>query len=433
VNGTSRRYPALPVSTVKQPGTSRAHHPDEEALRILFVCQNDFAAPSEKQVLGFAQQLTRRGHQVMVSIAGDLDTAEREGALAVSGLIVHRHQFRRGRLRADDLDVARRFRPSLVHAWNSRVSTVAAARTICRATGAPLFVHFEDDEWRLPDHPPGESLRRRVGHLGRRLLSNVDPSVWWHSTWRSRRYVARRAIALDALTPALAEEVKRRMGRACRVVLPVTPEPISMPQPTEAPELGAGPPVLLITGTIWPVYLPDFMLAFQAIAELQRRGRQLRLVHAGRVLPRWRPEDLTAQAGMSPGSATFLGYLPFAAIPALLCRADLLLQPGPPSEFNRLRLPSKLQAYLESGTPTITFGVGFGELLEDRVEVSKTHSGDPGELADRIAELLDDDVLRATLARGGPHAAHRLFDPDANTLSLLAHYREGLRCGTARR
>ena len=395
-------------------------------LRILFVCQNDFGAPSEKQVLGFAQELCRRGHPVMVSLAGELETAEREGATAVPGLRVHRHQFVRGRLRAEDLAAARSFAPSLIHAWNSRVSTIAAARAICRATEAPLFVHFEDDEWELPAHPPGEPLKRRVGHLGRRALSNLDPSVWWHSTWRSRRAVVRHAVGLDALTPALAAEVTARMGRECSVVLPVTPRAAGPSEHSEPPDLGDGPPVVLITGTIWPVYLPDFDVGFRAIAELQRREIPVRLVHAGRILPRWTGDELATSCGMAPGSATFLGYLPYGAIPKLLQRADVLLQPGPPSEFNRLRLPSKLQAYLESGTPTVSFGIGFGELLEDRVEVLKTHTGDPSELADRLAELLGDPQLRATLAAGGPAAAARLFDPVANVDALLDVYRAGL-------
>ena len=395
-------------------------------LRILFVCQNDFGAPSEKQVLGLAQELCRRGHPVMVSLAGELESAEREGATAVAGLTIHRHQFVRGRLRSTDLEAARAFEPSLVHAWNSRVPTIAAARSIGRAAGAPLFVHFEDDEWELPAHAPGEPLKRRIGHLGRRALSNVDPSVWWHSTWRSRRAVARHAVGLDALTPALAAEVTSRMGRDCTVVLPVTPRPTGPPQSAEPPDLGDGPPVVLITGTIWPVYLPDFMVGFRAIAELQRRRLPIRLVHAGKILPRWTGEELAVSAGMEPGSARFLGYLPYGAIPPLLRRADILLQPGPPSEFNRLRLPSKLQAYLESGTPTVSFGVGFGEMLEDRTEILKTHTGDPGELADRLAELLGDADLRAQLARGGPAAAARLFDPVANVDALLDFYRAGL-------
>jgi glycosyltransferase involved in cell wall biosynthesis len=400
-----------------------------DQLRVLFVCQNDFGAPSEKQVLAFARELVRQGHAVLISFAGEPESIEREGADGMPGLEAHCHAFVRGRLRPGDVEVARRFAPTLVHVWNSRVPTVAAARALCRATGAPLFVHFEDDEWRVPAHPPGELWLRRVAHIGRRVLSRLDPSLWWHSTGFSRRYVARHAAGFDALTPTLAREVERRLGRECAVVLPVTLEPSSggfaEPAPSP-PELSGARPVLLITGTIWPVYLPDFMLGFRAIAELQRRGRELRLVHAGRILPRFDPRALVSEAGMALDSATFLGYLPYDRMPALLRGADVLLQPGPPSEFNRLRLPSKLQAYLESGTPTITFGVGFGELLEDRVEVLKTYTADPGELADRIIELLDDGSLRATLADHGPLAARRLFDPVANSDALLEVYRRGL-------
>jgi glycosyltransferase involved in cell wall biosynthesis len=415
-------------------------------LRVLFVCQNDFGAPSEKQVLAFAKELAGRGHQVLISFAGDPESAEQEGATGVPGLAVHCHAFFRGRLRAEDVEVARAFAPTLVHVWNSRPPTVEAARAICRATGAPLFAHFEDDEWRVPPHPPGELWARKLAHLGRRWLSPAMPSLWWHSTAFSRRWVARHAVGLEALTPTLAREVKARLGRGCEVVLPVTLQAREVPDssgagPGPAAPTGDPPPpwdpepagaVLLITGTIWPVYLPDFMLGFRAVAELQRRGRAVRLVHAGRILPRFDPQALAAEAGIKPGTASFLGYLPYDRIPGMLRAADVLLQPGPPSEFNRLRLPSKLQAYLESGTPTVTFGVGFGELLEDRVEVLKTHADSSDELADRIAEVLDNSELRATLSGGGPQAAARLFDRVTNTDALLAVYRRGLAVAQAR-
>lgn len=422
-------------------------------LRILFVCQNDFGAPSEKQVLGFAQQLCRRGHPVMVMFAGEAESAEREGATRVPGLEPHLYALRPGgRLRRQDKEAARRFKPSLVHAWNCRPPTIAAALAVCDATGAPLFVHFEDDEWEAPRLPGFEPLRRRLTHQARRLLSVIDPSLWWHSTWLSRSLASRHAIAFDALTPALAREVDVRLRRPCAVVLPVTPEPLP-PAPrsaaaTGSPERAAdeqlepvevepvervepvglepGPPVVLITGTIWPVYLDDFNIGFGAIAELQRRGREVRLVHAGRILPRWSGEELAVAAGVAPGSSTWLGYLPYAQIPPLLEQADILLQPGAPSEFNRLRLPAKLQGYLGSGRPVITFAAGFGELLEDRVEVLKTQTDSPLELAERIEELLDDGALRRRIAEGGPQAARRLFDPTRNTDALLAHYQAAL-------
>ena len=126
------------------------------------------------------------------------------------------------------------------------------------------------------------------------------------------------------------------------------------------------------------------------------------------------------------GDEILLGHVALPDLGATLRSATALLQPGPPSRFNRLRLPAKLTLYLRSGVPTITFAGGVGELLVDREEVLMTYTDDPEELADRIVELVADADLRQRLARGGPLAAKRLFDAATNTDALLAYYRSAL-------
>lgn len=401
-------------------------------MRVLFVCQDDFSAPTEKQVLGFAEELTRRGHEVMVSIARDLSTAAREGADGVPRLTVQRHEFVGPRLRGGSVGAVKSFQPTLIHAFLSRVPVVAAAAGFAKATDAPVFVHFGDDEWRLPPGLPGESLYYRAGRLGRRVVSRAHPPSWPHSTPRSLGWVERNARALDALTPALASEVSSRLGRDCTVVLPAMPriEP-SEGGLTPAPirkRLPAGP-IALFTGSILREYLSDVLLGMRAIAEVQARGQQLSFVHAGAIHRRIDPGRLAAEAGLRDGTAHFLGYLPLRTMPSLLAAASILLQPGAPTDFNRLRLPAKLQLYLASGRPTVTFATGFGELLADRREVLKTHTDAPAELADRLIELLTDQELAGMLSRNGPVAAERLFDPVRNTDALVAHYRAGLASG----
>jgi len=103
----------------------------------------------------------------------------------------------------------------------------------------------------------------------------------------------------------------------------------------------------------------------------------------------------------------------------------VLVQPGRPTEFNRLRLPSKLQAYLASGRPTVTYATGLEELLTDREEVLFTRTGDPAELSARLGDVLTDEALRARLEYGGPRAAKRLFDADANAARIAEHFRAG--------
>lgn len=402
---------------------------DDEQLRILLVGGSDLHSPDEKQFLTFARHLVDRGHLVLFALrAGSPDYGREEAIELPSGLRLHEYRLVGRRLRRIDVEAGRRFEPSLIHALYPRGTVLAACAHWSRVTAAPMLAHIADDEWGLANGPAGGSARERFERRARRVVGRAWPWVWPYSTPAWLRYVAQRARSFDALTPALAREVNRRFGRECAVVLPAF-ELAGQTSAALAPGLEAmfaDRPMALYTGAVGAVHEPDVRLGLRALAEVQRRGHAIGFLHAGAIDERRHPLRLAAEEGLEPGTATTAGYVPMDAIPSLLGRAAVLLQPGAPSEFNRLRLPSKLQAYLASGSPTVTFAVGFGELLEDRREVLKTYTADPGELADRIVEVLQDGALRARLAVGGPEAARRLFDPVANTDALEAHYRAAL-------
>ncbi len=374
-------------------------------------------------MMGYAQLLARRGHRVLLALGGSLERSQREGLEITPGIELTEYRFAGRRLREQDRRVAIGFEPSVIHAVNSRVPTAAAASEYASITRAPVFVHFEDNEWSAWQGVPGESLYYRIGRHVRRIESVVHPTSWPHSTGRTRRWVRQRAAALDALTPELSAEVSRRIERDCTTLFPVSPivangDAVAFEVPPQLTDL----PLAVVTGTIYPFSLDDTLQGLRAVAEVQRRGHALAYLHPGNVHARIDPVALATDAGLASGTFAFPGLVPYANVPSLLERADVLLQPGGPTEFNRLRLPSKLQAYLASGTPTITFAAGFGELLADREEVLKIHTIDPRELADRIEEVLTDATLRATLASGGRRAADRLFDRERNTDALVEHY-----------
>jgi glycosyltransferase involved in cell wall biosynthesis len=394
-----------------------------EPLRVLIVCQGDLAGASEKQALGFAEQLAQSGHEVMLSLRGDPATAAREGAGGVPGLTVRFHAFRGPRLRREDIDAARAFAPQLVHSFNARHVTLTAARAYADATNTPVCCHWEDDEWSIRGGYGRRSLPRRVARLGRRVLAPLAPGQGVFVTPRSLAWVRSNAAGHDALTPALAVRVQELFGRDCAVVLPITPDTTTTADPPALPAAVDGRTLVGLTGEIHPGSVEDLELALNAVAQLQRHGRDVALVHAGKVLPRFDADQIARDAGVAPGTAVFLGYLPFAQIPPLLERLDILVQPGRPSDYNRLRLPSKMQAYLLSGTPTVTFAVGFAELLADGDEVLKLHGFDPAELAERLERIIADPDLTARLATGARAAAERLFDRERNGDALVAHYR----------
>lgn len=398
---------------------------EQPPLRVLLVGGSNLNSPDEKQFLEFALQLAARGHQILFALrAGAPDYGREETVDLPRGVSLADYRLRGRRVRPQDEETVRSFAPTLIHALYPRGTVLAACAHFSRVTGAPIAVHFGDDEWGLLAGPPAHSLRERAELAARRLAGRVHPWVWPYSTPRWLAFAARRAASLDALTPALAEEVRRRMGRECAVILPAySSGPVGQgEEPDPVPKLPAGA-TALYTGAIGAVHEADMRLGLRALAEVQRRGHVINFVHAGPVNERRHPLRLATEEGLAPRTASVIGYVPARELPALLRRASVLLQPGAPTEFNRLRLPSKLQAYLASGTPTVTFAIGFGELLDDRREVLKTYTAEPGELADRVVEALEDERLRARLAAGGPAAARRLFDPVANTERLEAHYR----------
>lgn len=401
-----------------------------DPLRVLIVCQGDLAGASQKQALWFGRELARTGHAVLLSLHGDPESAAREDALSIDGLEVRFHGFRGRTLRRSDLAAARAFAPTLVHAFNARVPAATAARAYVRATGAPVFVHWEDDEFGIRDRVNTPSVVRRIASHGRNVACVVYPPAGPHVT-RATIDWARASAGHDALTPALATWVREELRRPCRVVLPIAPH-VRDPLPVPSGRLRylRGRQILLVTGRVHGGSVKDIELGLEATALLRERGHDAVFVHAGHVHPRFDVGVMVEAAGLTPTDARFLGYLPFSAIPPLLREADVLLQPGAPSRFNRLRLPSKMQAYLTSGVPTITFAVGFAELLEDGTEVVKLHTHEANELAAAITSILQDSALKDQLAEGARRAALRLFDPVANGAELVEHFRVGLRAVT---
>ena len=404
-------------------------------VRVLFVASGDLSMASTKHAYWFAEQLAARGHETMLALDGDSCTLRDEQIRPRPGVQFVFHRFFGPVLDRGALAAATRFRPTLIHAWNPQVPTLAAARAYRNVTPVPLFVHWEDDDWTMRQGMDGRPPHRIVGHMLRRAVGYVLPA---HGPRASNaagiRWILREAAAFDALTPALAQEVQARLGRPCSVVLPVTPEEAERPHQevsaVDFPEAAQGATTVTYTGTIGPSTIQDLTIALAAIATLQLAGRNVAFVHAGVIAPRYDVPALVRASGIAPQTVTFLGHLPFIQVPALLARSDILIQPGPPTRFNRLRLPSKLQAYVASGTPTVTFATGFGALLQERSEVLKVHTADPAELANRLEEIMDSPELARALGKGGRAAAARLFNGESNTDTLLDHYRSGVSART---
>ena len=149
-------------------------------------------------------------------------------------------------------------------------------------------------------------------------------------------------------------------------------------------------------------------------------------------MPRFDLDRIAVESGLSKDSFVSLGYVPGPTVPALLRRCRVLVQPGRANDYNRLRLPAKVHTYLESGVPTITFAVGFGEFLTDGVDALKLYGYDAEELAMAIRRVIESPDLASRLGEGGRRRALEIFDPVANVAALLNCYEDARSSALAR-
>jgi len=394
-------------------------------MRVLLVCLGDFQAPpGARQILLLARSLHDGGHECLLLVEGDPATVRLVGGGA-GGVDLGGYRFAGPVLSRATVARARAFRPDVIHCYEPRTAPLSAALELARRTGAPLCVRFADDDELLFREAGGTGWRRRVGRPALLAAGTLLPNRWPYKHPLHHRRMLARATGYDAITPALAAEVSRRYGVHCRGILPAVPAP-----PPAAPDPGlreryglqAQAPIVLYTGSVFRPHYPDFKLLLRAFGDLVEDHPDALLVHTGRFADRYDENSMRAAAGAGGDRLRFLGFLQeLEDLNALMAEAAVLVQPGAPSDFNRLRLPAKVHDYLLAGRPTVTFAVGFGELLEDRGDAVLTRTADPGELAAAIGWVLDDRRRADVMAAAGRRRALELFAPDvavAQTLDL---------------
>lgn len=397
-------------------------------MKILLVCLADFTAPGARQTLRLAQALTAAGQECMVLIEGEIESvrfdADRELEVPVD-----RYDFvgplvdRRTRALVD------RFGPDVVHCYEPRTAPLSASLQISRRTGAALCVRFADDDEALAREAGGTGLKGQLGRPAMLAAGTLFPRRWPYKHPLLYRRMVHRGSGFDAIVPTLAAAVEARYGVRCESILPaIQSARTPRPSPGLRERLGLRPgPLVVYTGSVFRAQYPDLELLLRAFAHLSERVPDAQLVHTGRIAPRYPLEQLRALTGAGGDRVHFLGFLEdYADVEGLLAEAAALVQPGPPSDFNRLRLPAKVHDYLLSGRPTVSFGVGFGELLEDRRDAVLTHSDSEEELAAAIEWVLADRDRAEAVGRNGRARALELFDPKSVAEQTIDYYERAL-------
>ena len=171
---------------------------------------------------------------------------------------------------------------------------------------------------------------------------------------------------------------------------------------------------LVFVGRI--VELKGLGVLFEALRRLVPDRPELTLTVVGDGPDRATLQERAESMGLGP-QVDFVGSKSQAEVAELLSRADVFVLPS----FAE-GVPVVIMEALGAGLPVVaSFVGGIAELVEDGINGFLVRPGDPGQLADRIASLVDDPGLRTRLGTAGRHTVALEFDSvvEASRLASL--------------
>ena len=319
-------------------------------MRVLLVSHCDFKGNSAFHVYGVADALARRGYEPTVCVPEN-----REGVTEIgtpSFPVLNYDEVEVGNQGASRFD--------LVHAWTPR-ELVRQITSRVASTTTPYVVHLEDNESVVTSDDVGLS----VDDLSSLPQPLIDRLI---GRWRSHPVRAREFLEGAAGVTVIVEPLLefRPEGVPSAVVWPGFDERLmhsSVSRDETRRSLNVGPETLLIfyPGNIHPSNVGEVESLYLAVVLLRRSGVDARLVKTG-----WNMAPLSGLDGIDLSDGVVdLGFVERQRIGDLLAAADVLVQPGGPSDFNDYRFPSKLPEFLASGKPVVMPRTNLGLHLED--------------------------------------------------------------------
>lgn len=369
-------------------------------LRIALMLETDGPGGAETVLLQLAEELRRRGHDVMpvgpASGCGWLG-----GEFAARGFAPRTYVLRR------PLD------------WGCVTSLTALMHS-----HRTQVVHSH--EFTMAVY--GAVAARRVGA---RHVITMHGGRYYAEAWRRRaalRWAMAHSAATTAVSGATAADLRRTLGVSDEAVR-VVPNGIEMRRGRREAlrlELGLRGDELLIVaiGNLYPV--KGHAILLRALAELEEQGGApaWRLAIAGRGEEEPRLRDMAADAGIA-SRVHLLGFRGDA--PDILAAGDLFVMPSL-SEG----LPLALVEAMATGLPIIASDVGgIPEVVARDTEAVLVPAASPPALAAAMRVLLGDADRRAVLGAAAQRRAYRDFSVATMATAYEALYR-ATRLGAAR-
>ena len=132
-------------------------------------------------------------------------------------------------------------------------------------------------------------------------------------------------------------------------------------------------------------------------------------------------EALTLELGLG-GMVRFTGFLTGNDLLVAMSRFDVGVCPDPKNSYNDKCTMNKVLEYMALGIPVVQFDLEEGRRSAEGASIYAGTQNDPEELAERMADLLDDPVLRARLGNEGRNRMHHELEWKHQVPKLIKAY-----------
>jgi glycosyltransferase involved in cell wall biosynthesis len=381
-------------------------------VRVLFLHFGKLNVNSVIQAFQLGEELTAAGVEVTLCGKGPVARVAEVGEPSFECIAY------------EDLDrklrsMGREPRETMICAWTPREIVRRATERAVTALGCPYVVHLEDNEEHLLSSAlriPYEELRR----LPAGRLDELCGEDFIHPSHYPR--LVEGAAGVTVITEELNEfNFARRPHHLARPGVDTERFRPDLEPAVTREELGLRPDdfVLVYHGIGHWANLRELFSLYLAVKLLQRRGRRVRLVRLGSTKPGGvDPRTFQALRDGEPD----LGDVPWREIPGYLALADAFVQPGPPNDFNRYRLPSTLPEFLAMGRPVVLPDCNLANDLSEGENALFLRRGDALEIAARIEQLLADRQLAQRLGSGARQFAIDRLSWPRNAAALADFY-----------
>jgi glycosyltransferase involved in cell wall biosynthesis/SAM-dependent methyltransferase len=381
-------------------------------MNVLLIAASEFAGNSALHTLSVARFMQARGIECSVSYRSDHNNV-RPGGDWPFRICDHLETMHNGVLFPDGRG------PDLIHAWTPREHVRKLTACMVDRYGCPYIVHLEDNEEVIVADTLGRFSYGELARLPPRITDRVISPYLSHP--KRYRGFLESAAAVTALIDKLMKF--KPEGLPGTVFWPGFEEAILTARGTrESFGLPEDDALLVYNGNIHLSNEAEVGSLIDGVGLLRRRGVPVMLVKTG---SNHAAQEKLKQA-QSEGYLIDLGFVSRAEIHSLLNLADVLVQPGRPSEFNDYRFPCKLPEFLATGKPVVLPKTNLGQYLRDGENCLLMETGDPVEIADRVQLLLQERRLGERIGRAGWEFAIQKLSWERNLQPVLALYEEVL-------